>query len=49
MDPVTTAAVAAAAISAVDTVLAAWIQTRAQRSGRGGQQPAAPRRADGGG
>jgi hypothetical protein len=42
MDPVTMAAVAAAAISAVGTVLAAWIQSRAQRSGRGDQRPAGP-------
>jgi hypothetical protein len=42
MDPVMTAAVAAAAISAVGTVLAAWIQNRAQRPGRGGHRTADP-------
>jgi phage tail tape-measure protein len=41
MDSVTTAAVGTAVISAAGTVLAAWIQSRTQRSGRvDGQQPA---------
>jgi hypothetical protein len=43
MDPVTTAAVVTAVISAAGTVLAAWVQGRAQRSAsRGRQQPADP-------
>jgi hypothetical protein len=39
MDPVTTAVVVAAAITtAVGTVLAAWIQSRAQRPARGSRE-----------
>ena len=41
MDPVTTAAMVTAVISAAGTVLAAWVQGRAQRSARrSGQQNA---------
>lgn len=38
MDPVTTAAVVTAAITAAGTVLAAWIQSRAQRPARGSRE-----------
>ena len=38
MDPVTTAAVVVAVISSAGTVLAAWVQGRAQRPAGGGQQ-----------
>jgi hypothetical protein len=38
MDPVTTAAVVTAIIGAVGTVLAAWIQARAQRPAKVGDR-----------
>jgi len=38
MDPVTTAAVVVVVISSAGTVLAAWVQGRAQRPAGGGQQ-----------